>query len=307
MPHAPATSSVLVRLLTAAGYRVDHRGEAVVAVRFRDRRAVVIAPATRSAVEVEGLFPPDSIHRTLVYDDDPGPAAREVAGNRGIEVLDPSTLGPALGELLLPVPVGPSEAYVDAGLDTPFALLPEGARIVRPRVGRAEAEVLAGVDGPRFTLRLVPYYVAPYRVRPPSVGGARGPTLDRTVAVQAVSRRAEVWEEGDRELVAELDVPHQYVAPEIGPQEAAGIALQTIRRHHVVQVDHTEQHGGALVIETRRVPPSPEDIRLGPLQLVYLPHWYAEGHEGRVVLDAVTGRRAVAPSPTEGTPAFSVK
>ncbi len=307
MPHVPATSSILVRLLTAAGYRVDHRADVTLAARLRDRRAVVIAPASRSPLEVENLFPPDSIHRILVYDDDPGPAARGVAGDRGIEVLDPSTLGPALGELLLPAVLGAGEPEPDGGMDTPFVLLPEGARIVRPRVGRAEAEVLAGVDGPRFTLRLVPYYVAPYRVRPASPAGIRGTMLDRTVAVHAVSRRAEVWEEGDRELVAELDVPHQFIAPEIGAQEAAGIAMEAIRRYHVVSVDHTEQHGGALVIETRRVPPASDDIRLGPLQLVYLPHWYAEGHEGRVVLDAVTGRRALpAPSANEA-PAFSLK
>jgi hypothetical protein len=298
---------VLGRLLVAAGYRVEHRGDVVVASRLRDRRTVVIAPATRSPREVESLFPADTVHRTLVYDDDPGPAARSAASERRIEVVDPSTLGPALGELLLPTVLGAPPADPDDPLEAPLALLPEGARIVRPRVGRAEAELLAGVDGPRFTLRLVPYYVAPYRVRPASASGARGPTLDRTVAVQAVSRRAEVWEEGERELVAELDVPHQYIAPEVGPREAAELAMEAIRRFHVVHVDHTEQHGGALVIETRRVLPSTDDVRLGPLQLVYLPHWYAEGHEGRVVLDAVTGRRAVG-SPAAGeAPAFSLK
>jgi hypothetical protein len=291
VPHAPATSSVLARLLTAAGYRVEPRTEAVLAVRLRDRRAVVIAPATRSPVEVETLFPPDSIHRTLVYDEDPGAAARDVAAKRGIEVLDPSTLGSALGEILLPSPLGNVEDGPGPAMDAPFSLLPEGSRIVRPRIGRAEAEILAGVDGPRFTLRLVPYYVAPYRVRPASPTGARGPSLDRTVAVHAVSRRAEIWDDGDRELVADLEVPHQFIAPELSAAEAGGIALEAIRRHHVVYVDHTEQHGGALVIETRRVPPSADDVRIGPLQLVYLPHWYAEGHEGRVVLDAVTGRR----------------
>jgi len=297
VPHVPATSSVLVRLLTAAGYRVEPRSEAVVAVRIRDRRSVVIAPATRSPVEVESLFPSDSIHRTLVYDEDPGAAARAVASERGIEVLDPSTLGPALGEILLPAILGVVDDGPGPSLDAPFSLLPDGARIVRPRIGRAEAELLAGVDGPRFTLRLVPYYVAPYRVRPASPYGARGTTLDRMVAIHAVTRQAEVWEDGDRELVAGLDLPHQFVAPEVPASEATGIAMEAIRRHHVVHVDHTEQHGGALVIETRRVPPSVDDIRLGPLQLLYLPHWYAEGHEGRVVLDAVTGRKTVAVAP----------
>ncbi len=99
----------------------------------------------------------------------------------------------------------------------------------------------------------------------------------------------------DRELVGELDVPHQFVPPEVSVSEAAGLALEAIRRHHTIHVDHTEQHDGALVIETRRVPPAADDVRVGPLQLIYLPHWYAEGSQGRVVLDAVTGRRNAAP------------
>jgi hypothetical protein len=297
-PMAPASPPVpvLLRLLTAAGYRIQVRGEASVAIRLRDRRAVVLAAVTRSPGELDRLFPADSLHRTIVYDDEPGPVAREDAADRGVEILDPSTLGPALGELLLPTatPI-PDDAPGTPTLETPFSVLPEGNRIVRPRITRAEAELLVGADGPRFTLRLVPFYVAPYRVRPAAPYGEAGKILDRTVAVHGVSGTAEVWDDGDRELVAHLDLPHQFVPPEVTPPQAAGLALEVIRRHHTIHVDHTEQHGGALVIETRRVPPAADDIRIGPLQLIYLPHWYAEGAQGRVVLDAVTGRRNVAP------------
>jgi hypothetical protein len=267
-----------------------------VAVRVRDRRAVVLVAATRSPAELEGLFPPDSVHRTILYDDDPGPVARTLAADRGIEILEPSTLGPALGELLLPSgPAASDEPVGSPTLETPFSVLPEGKRIVRPRIGRAEAELLVGAEGPRFTLRLVPFFVAPYRVRPATPYGEASKILDRTVAVHGVSGHAEVWDEGDRELIGELDIPHQFVPPEITVSEAAGLALDAIRRHHTIHVDHTEQHDGALVIETRRVPPAADDVRVGPLQLIYLPHWYAEGSQGRVVLDAVTGRRNAAP------------
>ncbi len=292
-PTAPP-APLLVRLLTAAGYRIQVRGDATVATRLRDRRAVVLVSAARSPGELEGHFAPDAVHRTLLYDDDPGPVARALAAERGMEVLDPSTLGPALGELLLPTPES-TEAGADRGLtlDAPFSVLPEGRRIVRPRVGRTEAELLIGAEGPRFVLRLIPFYVAPYRVRPAAAYGGSPRLLDRIVAVHGVAGSAEVWEEGDRELVGDLEVPYQYVAPEVTPNQAAGLALDAIRRHHTVHVDHTEQHDGALVIETRRVPPAVDDVRVGPMQLIYLPHWYAEGAQGRVVLDAVTGRRAL--------------
>jgi hypothetical protein len=296
MSHLAPPSSVLGRLLVAAGYHLEGRGEATLAVRTKDHRAVLIVAATRSPAEVDRWFPTDAVHRTIVYDDDPGPAARALASDRGIEVLEPRTLGAALAELLLP-PLAPSADATgpesgDAALFPPLAVLPEGERIVRPRIGRIEAQALAGVDAPRYTLRLVPFYVAPYRVRPSSPHGAPGSVVHRLVAVNAVSRRAEVWEDGERELVAQLDEPHQQLVPQVGESQAVAIATDAVRRHHTVDVEHTEQHAGALVIETRRMLPSADDLRLGPMSLLYVPYWYAEGSEGRVVLDAVTGRRA---------------
>ncbi|MGB6442480.1 MAG: hypothetical protein WBF81_04195 [Thermoplasmata archaeon] len=300
MARVVPPSSVLGRLLEAAGYHLDLRAEATLAVRPKDHRAVLIVGAARSPAEVDGWFPADAVHRTIVYDDEPGATARALASDRGIEVLEPSTLGSALAELLLPPPAPPAEA-VDgpddgSSLSPPFAVLPEGDRIVRPRLGRADAEAMSGVDSPRYTLRLVPYFVAPYRVRPSSPHGAPGAVLRRLVAINTVTRRAEIWEDGERELVAGIPEPHQRLVPQLGESQAVALATDAVRRHHTVDVEHTEQHGGALVIETRRVLPSTDDLRLGPMALLYVPFWYAEGAEGRVVLDAVTGRRA---TPTE--------
>lgn len=301
MRRTAPPSSVLGRLLTAAGYRVETRGEVTIAIRSRDHRAVVIAASIRSPVDVETLFPSDSIQRTIVYDDEPGEVARSLAADRGIEVVEPSTLGSALGEILLPGPSTTEEEETGAAdsspLEPPFAITLEGERTVRPRIGREEAEALAGVDSPRYLLRLVPFYVAAYRVRPASPHGGSGPVQRQLVAVNAVTRRAEVWDDGERELIDHLDEPHQSLAPQLTESQAVPIALDTIRQHHTVHVEHTEQHGGALVIETRRIPPSADDVRLGPFVLLFVPHWYAEGNQGRIVLDAVTGRRASSTEP----------
>lgn len=289
---------VLRRLLEAAGYRLREAAGAIVATRAADHRAVVLARSGRSPSEVERLFPADAVHRTVVYDDEPGDAGRSVAAERGIEVLDPSTLGPALGELLLPsalIPGGSTLEDSDAdALESPFPLVGPEARTVRPRIGRDEAQTLAGLDAARYTLRLVPFFVAAYRVRIVAPDGGPGPVHRRLIAVNATSRRAEVWEEGERELVAEVSGPAQRLAPQLNEAGAAPIAVDAIRRHHTVRVDHTEQHDGALVIESRRVPPAAEDVRLGPFALIYVPFWYAEGSEGRVVLDAVSGREGSA-------------
>jgi hypothetical protein len=304
MPRPAHPSSTLGRLLEAAGYRVEVRPDATVASRSRDHRSVVVVASARSPVEVEAWFPPDAVHRTIVYDDEPGPVARALAADRGIEVLEPSTLGPALGEILLPAPASPGTT--DAGvpsepnLEPPFPVAFSVERTVRPRIGREEAEAIAGVDAPRYLLRLVPFYVAAYRVRPASPSGGAGRVVRQIVAVNAISRTAEIWDDLDRELVDEVREPHQRFVPQIGESEANPIARDAIRRHHTVQVDHTEQHGGALVIEARRIPPAVDDIRVGPFVLLYVPYWYAEGTDGRVVLDAVTGRRVTVAE--AGTP-----
>jgi hypothetical protein len=287
-------SSVLGRLLEAAGYHVEVRPEATVALRPRDHRAVVIIGSNRSPASLESFFPTDAVHRTLVYDDDPGEVARSLAAERGMEVLDPSTLGPALGEILLPPPPEPTgedgrEPF--PALERPLAIAPEGRRTVRPRIGRAEAVTLAGVDAMRCYLKLLPFRVAAYRVRPVSAHGGSGTVVRQLVAVNAVNRRAEIWDDGDRELVPSLEEPSTELAPQLTEAQAVPVALEEIRSRHTVHVDHTEQHAGALVIETRRVPPASDDIRLGPFSLLLVPYWYIEGSEGRVVLDAVTGRR----------------
>jgi hypothetical protein len=299
MAGSPAASGTLRRLFDAAGYRVDDRPAGLRAFRPRDRRAVLVVRGTPAPTDVEAEFPPDAIHRTVIYADDPGEAAKALGAEHGMEILGPTTLGSALGELLLPPPDAPvpdDEGEAEP-LEAPPQAIPDGERTVRPRLGRRDAEALAGLDGVRFTLRLIPFYVAPYRVRVPTAHGRPGPPSDHLVAVNALNGQVEIWEAGERELVGEIDEPHQRLDPTLTDSEARAVAEATIRRRHTVSVDHTEQHGGAIVIERRKVPPAVEDVRLGQSVLVHVPYWYAEGPDGRLVLDAVTGTRTVPDAP----------
>ena len=290
----PVAPSILRRVLEAAGYRLEDVREATVAVRAVDHRAVVLASRSRSPAEVEKLFPPSAVHRTVVYDEEPGDLARSLAAQRGIEVLDPSALGPALGELLLPSALVPGSATGPAPneetLESPFPPVGPGGATIRPRIGRREAQQLAGIEGARYTLRLVPYYVAAYRVRTVAPDGGAGPVRHRLVAVNAMTRRGEIWDEGSRELTSAVDGPAEQLPPQLSAPGAVPIAVETIRREHTVRVDHTEQHAGALVVESRRVSPPAEAVRLGPFSLVFAPFWYAETNGGRRILDAVSGR-----------------
>jgi hypothetical protein len=297
MPTRPEPVPVLIRLLQAAGYHVERRPPGIRASRHSDHRILLLVSGTPSPADVEKEFPVDGIHRILVYAEEPGGTAREQAAARGIEVLGPTSLGPALGEILLP----PSGPMPDAGpggkedegpLTPPALVLPEGERTLRPRIAREDAEQIAGVEGFRVTLRLIPYYLFPYRVRTVSPSGGPRPVIEEVAAIQAISGRGEVWNSTERDLVSDVTEPHQRLEPLIPDSKAVELARETIRQRHTVRVDHTEQHGGAIVIERRRVTPGIQDLALGPPVLIHMPYWYVEGAEGRVVIDAVSGTKS---------------
>ncbi len=300
VPDRP--SALFRRLLAAAGYRLEDRPLGLRALRRVDRRALLVVRGAPAPGEVVADLPSDYVRRTAVYEDDPGPERRAAAADLGLEVLDPDTLGPALGELLLP---GPSDTGTPARgadavpLGSPIQVYPGRERTIRPRLGRAEAERLAGVEGFRLTLRLVPFYLFPYRVRIVAAHGGAGPISDHLAAVSALSGQVEFWENREPELVSELSESHQRLDPTLAEAEARHRAEEAIRLRHTVSVDHTEQQGGALIIERRRVPPGPADVQLGSAVLWHVPFWYVEGPEGRIVLDAVTGLRG---SPIELAP-----
>ncbi len=285
---------LLARLFESAGYRVEDRPCGLRFARRRDSRSVLLVDGLRSPAEVESEFPADAVHRTLIYPADPGVAARGLAAERGIEVLDPGTVGAALGELLLLGPdTAPGVPTVDeeGALEPPAALYPEGEHVVVPRLGRDEAERLATTDGYRCILRLVPFYVAPYRVREASARGGPDPPREGLVAVQALNGRVEVWERRDREIAPEWTEPHERLEAALDLEDAQRLAREALRERHTVRLDHTEQLGGTIVIERRRVPPAEGDLKVGPFARLLAPFWYVESRDGRVVVDAVTGRR----------------
>ena len=293
MAGSEATEPILRRLFRAAGYRLEPRAPGLYAFRARDRRAVLIVENRHSPAELAGEFDADALHRTLIYPEDPGPVARDAASRDGMEVLDSTTIGPGLGELLLPTSAEASEAGSPGtiALEAPTSLFPDGARTVQARLGAPDAEVIAGVEGLRTRLKLVPFFVAAYRVRVPSPTGSVGPASDHIVAVNALTGQVELWEPGEREIGAETETAAEEFPPRLSESECRELAQRELRSVHTISVDHTEQHGGTIVIERRKVPPGPGDLKLGVGVFLWVPYWYVEGREGRFVIDAVSGSR----------------
>jgi hypothetical protein len=276
----------------AAGYHLEDRPLGLRAIRRADRRAVFVVASASSIEEIATEFPDECVRRTIVCAEEPGEPARAFAAEHGLEVLVPETLGSALGEmLLLGPPVESAEPTPPGPVTQPPLAFPNQERTIRPRLTREDAERVAGVDGFRYTLRLVPFYVFSYRVRTAAPHGGAGPVTDHLAAVSAISGKVEYWEDREPEFVAEVEEPHQRLEPSIPEEAARRTAEESTRRRHTVSVDHSEQHGGALIIERRRVPPGPEDLHFSPAVLIHRPFWYVESADGRVILDAVSGTK----------------
>ncbi|MCI4334679.1 MAG: hypothetical protein L3K04_03505 [Thermoplasmata archaeon] len=292
VPQA-AELSQLRRLFLAAGYRLSDNDRGLLAWRFEDRRAVLLLAPDQPLVEAARELPADAAHRTLLCLTEPGEEVRGLAAQLGVELLLPEMLGPALGELLLR-PIGttaPEPTHPSTPLEAPVGVFPTSETVVRPRLSREDAERIAGPGGSRCTLRLLPFFVAAYRVRSPSPPRDGSPVREELVAVNGLTGEGFVWNLGQRELVAEIPPPFQKLEAVLNESQARAHADEFLRHRHTIGVDHTEQHEGALVIERRRVAPGPEDLRIGPFALLHVPYWYVEGPEGRVVVDAVTGTR----------------
>jgi hypothetical protein len=289
-PGSDTTVPWLVRLLRAADYRTESRTFGLLAHREADGRTLLWI---REAVEpraLEGAFPAGSRHRVLVWPEEPKPSVRAQAAELGWELVPADRATESLGGWLLPAEKGDA-ASIAAALEPSEGSdgsVPWAGRVVRPRIGRADAERLARVEGLRVTLRLVPFYVASYRFRPPDGSDPSGNV--RLVAVHSLSGRVEVWDADDRDFALELDEPHQPLEPALDEARLRAHAERALRERHTHVFDHTEQSGGAIVVERRKWVPGPKDLGIGPGAFVRVPYWYIEGPDGRVVLDAVTGR-----------------
>jgi hypothetical protein len=122
------------------------------------------------------------------------------------------------------------------------------------------------------------------------------------VAVNALTGEIEIWEEGERELISQLIDSHEKLEPVLSERDCREISERELRKRHTVNVDHLEQHGGAIVIERRRVAPGPGDLRIGVSILVHVPFWFVESWRGRLVLNAVTGSRGGSEETALGGP-----
>lgn len=327
MSFETGPSAFVQRLLASAGFSVERHQGLWRAVRESDGRAVLLLAGAELPAGFSQIFPGQCRSRWVLFGSTPSAEERDRLHMDGVSFIEPDTLSERIGEVLLPSSGAEREEPVPRALpparlpsirehdgrerlmtdpgpfpEEPSSLPAElwpGERIVRPRLSEDDALRLAWsrLVPFRVTLVLIPYYLFEYTLRQEERRSNEAPRL---LAVQGIDGTTESWAMGDRELVGMLPTPHRRREPVLSSDEARDFALRAALEANISHVDHTEQRGGALIIERRRVAPQEDDVRLGPAVMLHVPFWVVDGADGRLVFDAVTGAALAAGSVLEG-------
>lgn len=184
----------------------------------------------------------------------------------------------------------PSEPHVAA----PLPIIVESVKaskdqIIKPIIGVNEAREIARhtVNGVRFSLQLVPYYLFHYTL-----------SLDRDgaqeeraglVGVNGLTEACDVWAWGI-ELTGELEGAHARKEPRIELERAGELARARLVTLHSEEWAVERDYGHTLVTERKRAVPDEASVRLEPKGLVLLPVWAVEGTYGALLINAATGK-----------------
>lgn len=165
-----------------------------------------------------------------------------------------------------------------------------GERIIRPVIGIDDIKEISRqtVGGFRHRLELVPHYVFEYRCRL-DVNGEEMVSKNGTLAVNALTRKVEVWKE-DFDTVYAIELNHRRLEPMIDIDEARGAVQEEIINIHTYEKELIKDDGKVTVMEKKVLSPRPEDVVLAGKGLFYLPVWCIEGVHGVMIINAGTGK-----------------
>jgi hypothetical protein len=224
----------------------------------------------------------------------------KLADEQGVAIWDHRTLESELGRLSMK-DISQDEYKPDEGEYTPqiddFTPSMEtkvkdwGEQIMRPKLTLDDMTELAKytIRGFRYELEVVPYYVFEYSCEIVIDGKAGGERKLGLIGVNALSGDYELWKTRF-ELVPELQWAHTKLEPKLDGEKAEHIARDGVNTEHTNEVENVVDRGTALIMEKRKVQPKEGSVLLRRKGLIYLPVWCAEGSNGVMLVNAVTGK-----------------
>ncbi len=175
----------------------------------------------------------------------------------------------------------------------PELLAPEnmGETIIRPKISMTEVSEISKkiVQGFRFDLELIPYYVFDYYCELIVEGHDETQQSRGTVAVNGLTNNVEQWD-FDIDTVTDIDGSHTKLEPRIDAQTAFESARESAITWNTREIQTMDDRGSVTIYEKKKMRPNEDAIEIMRRGLVYLPVWCVEGSNGVMIINATTGK-----------------
>lgn len=197
----------------------------------------------------------------------------------GVDVSAPDM--PDISLEVEPVPIGTS----------PVSEEDSSELIMKPRMTINEVSEISKkiVQGFRFDLELIPYYVFEYSCEL-LVEGQNTPQISSgIIAVNGLTNSAESWN-FPFETVVELETTHTKLEPKVDESKAFITAKETSIALNTREIQTVDDRGAVTIYEKKKVSPKEGAIEINRRGLIYLPVWCVEGSNGVMIINATTGK-----------------
>jgi len=181
-----------------------------------------------------------------------------------------------------------------------------GELIMKPRMTINEVSEISKkiVQGFRFDLELIPYYVFEYSCELLVEGQTTPQISSGTIAVNGLTNSAETWD-FPFETVMELETTHTKLEPKVDENRAFETAKETSIALNTREIQTVDDRGAVTIYEKKKVSPKEGAIEINRRGLIYLPVWCVEGSNGVMIINATTGKVVKEDIYREGDGVFS--
>lgn len=173
---------------------------------------------------------------------------------------------------------------------------PKGAEevkevIMKPHVTMGEVGEISKkiVQGFRFDLELIPYYVFDYTCELVVEGKATPQINNGTLAVNGLTNNVETWD-FDFETVMDVETTHTKLEPRFDEDKAFDTAKESAITLNTREIQTVDDRGAVTIYEKKKVRPKEGAIDISKRGLIYLPVWCVEGSNGVMIINATTGK-----------------
>ncbi len=187
---------------------------------------------------------------------------------------------------LAPVEITPIEVKIEA--------MPKediGEAIMKPQITMGDVSEISKkiVQGFRFDLELIPYYLYDYFCELVVEGQQLPQISSGTLAVNGLTNSSESWD-FKFETVSDMETTHTKLEPRFDEKRAYDTARESAIALNTKEIQTVDDRGAVTIYEKKKVRPKEGAIDIVKRGLVYLPVWCVEGSNGVMIINATTGK-----------------